>query len=39
MGSSLLEKDQIETVKGYLAQAEESGVDPRADLMTQAAAG
>ncbi|MBD8058892.1 phosphoglycerate kinase [Cellulomonas sp. JH27-2] len=27
VGSSLLEADQIDTVKGYLAQAEESGVE------------
>lgn len=27
VGSSLLEEDQIETVKGYLAQAESSGVE------------
>jgi phosphoglycerate kinase len=27
VGSSLLEEDQVETVKGYLAQAEESGVE------------
>ncbi len=27
VGSSLLEQDQIDTVKGYLAQAEESGVE------------
>ncbi|AEE45995.1 phosphoglycerate kinase [Cellulomonas fimi] len=27
VGNSLLEADQIETVKGYLAQAEESGVE------------
>jgi phosphoglycerate kinase len=27
VGSSLLEEDQVETVKGYLAQAQESGVE------------
>ncbi|GIG29433.1 phosphoglycerate kinase [Cellulomonas marina] len=27
VGSSLLEQDQVDTVKGYLAQAEESGVE------------
>lgn len=27
VGSSLLEQDQVETVKGYLAQAKESGVE------------
>ncbi|WP_448629495.1 phosphoglycerate kinase [Cellulomonas soli] len=27
VGSSLLEEDQVETVKGYLAQAKESGVE------------
>jgi phosphoglycerate kinase len=27
VGSSLLEEDQVETVKGYLAQAKEAGVE------------